>query len=113
MEQFVALIRERHWENAKWTDYFVVENSENPEQNFRDAVKEYLLSEDGKEAIEATSEDFNWGDSVTHVPDEIWNKHKIRPVYSGDKVVIGNQIEIIVDQDEVLIPQEYFETQEV
>lgn len=59
MEQFVALIRERHWENAKWTDYFIVENSINPEQNSRDAVKEYLLTEDGKEDIKLTSKDYN------------------------------------------------------
>lgn len=112
MKQLVVLIRKREWENAVWADYFRAEPSENPEETFRQAVQEYLMTEDGKEAIKATSEDFNWGDAVMDVPKEQWMKHGLEPLQSGDSVVIHHTIEVIVDQDEVLIPQSYYDEDE-
>lgn len=95
--QYVTLIRERSWENESWINHFIV-SSDNPEQKLRDAVKEYLQTDDGKKMIEATSYDFNWGDAINYVPDEIWEKHGVKPVYESQAVTIT------VDQDEVLIP---------
>lgn len=109
MKEIVALVRERSSENEKWTDYFLVENAENPEENFRAAIREYLLTDVGTESIKATSEDFNWGDSVLYVPDHIWNKHGIREIEDGEKIVFSHPFVIEVNQDEILIPEEYYQ----
>lgn len=112
MKQLVALERERLSENEIWTDFFKVINSEDPEQLFRNAIKEYLLTEDGTESIKGSSEDFNWGDSVMYVPEAFWNKHGIHSVKENESVVIQNPITIRVNQDEILIPDEYWEIEE-
>lgn len=112
MKNFVVLIRERAWENEKWLDYFMIENTEYPEQNFRDAIKEYLMTPEGKQAIEQTSEDFNWGDSLIYVPEHTWNKYGIYSISDGDTVTLTQPVEILVDQDEVLIPNEYYDEEE-
>lgn len=109
MEQLIILVRERDWEDEKWSDMFSVSDSQNPEQNFRNAIKEYLLSEEGKKAIKQTSNDFNWGDAIMYIPETIWNKHGIKSINEGESVTVSNPITITVEQDEVLIPEEYYE----
>lgn len=113
MRQSILLERERLWENMVWEDAFMIENSENPEQSFRNAIKEYLLTKEGLEAIKATSEDFNWGDGIVYVPESIWNKHGI---YSLDEKVENTPVPWLilrVTQDEVLIPKEYYSIEEM
>ena len=113
MEQFVILTRERATENQKWTDFFTITDSTNPEQTLRDAIRAYLLTEEGKASIKESSEDFNWGDAVLYVPDEFWNKHGIKEISEGESVILSHPIIINVDQDEILIPAEYYEKEEV
>ena len=112
MMQLVILMRERAWENQKWTDLFRVANSENPEETMRTAIKEYLLTDEGKEDIKQSSEEFNWGDAVMYVPESVWNKHGIISVSEGEQVKVTNTTVIEVDQDEVLIPKEYYQEEE-
>ena len=100
--RFVALTRERPSENERWTDYFGVVDDGEPEQKIRDAVAEYLGTPDGQRAIEETCRDFNWGDAILYVPDAIWKKHGITELGDGDRIVIRNPVEIVVNQDEVL-----------
>lgn len=109
MEQLVILIRERDWEIKKWSDLFIISNSANPEQSFRDAIKDYLLTEEGIKLIKQTSEDFNWGDAIMYIPERVWNKFGIKSISEGENTAISNPITLIVEQDEVLIPEEYYE----
>jgi hypothetical protein len=92
----VNFIRERKWENEWYLDTFEVEDSIlNVEASLREAVKEFLGTEEGIEAVKQTMADFNWGDAIQMVPDEIWNKHGI---YRANSVVE----DIVVNQDETL-----------
>lgn len=88
-------------------NYFIVENSTNPEQNFREAIKEHLLSVEGAKQIELADGFYSWADAVYDVPASIWERHNIEKVQEGDSVIIANTFEIIVDHDEELIPEEY------
>lgn len=109
MEQLVILIRERDLEIKKWSDMFIISDSSNPEQSFRDAIKDYLLTEEGSKAIKQSSENFNWGDAIMFVPERFWNKFGIKSISEGENRTISNPITITVEQDEVLIPEEYYE----
>lgn len=102
--RLIAFERERTSENWRTTDYFLTDNSvEHPEQAMRTAVAEFLASEDGEEAEEETSGDFNWGDAIEYVPDDIWSKHGIHMKYAHQPyLVAGSVVEITVDQDERL-----------
>lgn len=72
--------------------------TEEVEKAMREAIAEFLATSEGKECSEGCCDDFNWGDAVTEVPDEIWAKHGLRLENS----VKGH--DIIVDQDEVFHP---------
>lgn len=50
-------------------------------------------------------EDFNWGDVVLYISEEILEKH-------GFKRIDEDIINIIVDQDENLIPSAYWDFEE-
>lgn len=92
----VNLVRERACENEMWIDTFLADDSvEDPEQALREAVKEFLSTEEGKQAISYTCHDFNWGDAVSFVPEEIWAKY-------GLKFQTFKSVDIKVNQDEVL-----------
>lgn len=108
VEKLVVLIRERGWEETRWSDYFAV-TAEDPEQSFRTAIKEFLETEEGRAAIENSCDDFNWGDAMMVVPDEFWEKHGIRELSRGDIVTvqITEHMEIYVRQDEILVPDSY------
>lgn len=79
-----------------------------------------MNTEDGREEIKRTHEDFNWGDAMMRVPEETWNKHGI---YSAPRdkspsdlgLVISSEYPhetIRVNQDEILIPDSYYELKE-
>lgn len=90
-----TLIRERKSENQIWANNFIVEDEvKNPEEALRNAVKDYLATEEGKEAIKETCEDFNWGDVFTYIPEEFLEKYGIHYSWASETS--------IVNQDEVL-----------
>ena len=92
---YFTLVRERKSENQIWVNSFIVENEvKNPEETLRQIVKDYLATEDGKEAIKETCNDFNWGDVFTYIPDEFFEKYGMNRSWASDSM--------IVDQDEVL-----------
>ncbi|RRJ54945.1 hypothetical protein EHV15_35840 [Paenibacillus oralis] len=73
-----------------------------------------MSSEKGKTAAENTCFDFNWGDAVTMVPEEIWNRHGIFSVQEKQSyTVVGEISEITVNQDEVLYSEMEPESDEV
>lgn len=93
---YANLVRERKCEDQTWIDTFEVEDFvENPERAIRDAVKEFLDTDEGKKALSYTCHDFNWGDAVVYVPEEIWKKHGLR-------FRTVKSVDVVVDQDEVL-----------
>ena len=114
----VTLIRDLYSEDETWSDVFWVDALKTPSKDlFMAAVEEFLNTPEGRQAIEDTSEDFNWGDAVMYVPEEIWNKHGI---YSDDRDMTPAQrnfspissimpVTIKVDQDEILIPDSYYD----
>lgn len=109
-KQLVTLVRVRHWENTSWQDKFLIVETDQPEQTFRNAIKEFLLTEEGKKQIKQTNGDFNWGDAVMVVPNATWEKHGISPLADGVHYHVTDTFTLTVDQDEVLVPEENFET---
>lgn len=114
----VNIIRERPSENEAWSDAFWVDARKTPSPDlFRAAVQDYLSTGDGHISIQRSSEDFNWGDAIMDVPDSFWNLHGIYPVdHDRSPREMGlaptpncNPIDFKVDQDEILIPDSYFE----
>lgn len=109
----VVLLRERAWENAFWTDDFWVDANKTPTIDlFKAAVQEYLNTPDGMQEIKNTCEDFNWGDAVMYVPSDIWNKHGIyENIEDMPNLTPARRDSIIlkVNQDEVLIPDSYYD----
>lgn len=98
----INLIRQRNWPGEKLTiiDTFEFSGTGEPEQALRSAVKEFLASEAGQKAIDYACGDYNWGDAVTTVPDEIWAKHDL-------KMLTNNKaMDIVVEQDEVLCKED-------
>lgn len=102
----VTLVRTRSWESAHWFDYFIVKHTDNPEQTIRDAVAHYLQTDSGQKALVDTSDDFNWGDAVMQIPEEIWTAFNITCICEDQPVSIHNATccTIMVDQDELLTP---------
>ena len=102
--RMVAFERERLSENWRRTDYFLADESVSiPIKAMRAAVAEFLTTEDGEESIEDTMGDFNWGDAMEYVPDDIWSKHGLRIKYANEPYLIsGSVLEVTVDQDERL-----------
>lgn len=100
----VVVIRKRLWENNQWLDYFLYDGHGNPEEEFRGVISEYLQTEDGERAIEHTCNDFNWGDAMQDVPLSLYEKRGLYAVGSRKNITISDIVEIVVDQDEVLIP---------
>ena len=110
-----TLIRHRPWENASWSNDFWVDASKVPSKElFEQAIHDYLNTAAGKLAIEFTCNDFNWGDAMMYVPENIWNRHGIYSLdYNRPASELGlaptsseHLSTIQADQDEVLIPDE-------
>lgn len=114
----VALFRERYSEDERWSDDFWVDATKIPSAElFKAAIEEYLKTPEGLKVISDTCEDFNWGDAVLYVPNEIWHKYGIYPFeYNKSPFDMGlspadhnNDYCILVNQDEILIPETYYE----
>ena len=98
--RIVRLTRVRPEENEAYTDlFFVSQQVEDVEAALRAAVEEFLTTPEGREAVEDTHHDFNWGDAIVYVPDEIWGKHGLKLL--GEP----NYETVFVDQDERLCPE--------
>ena len=94
----VNLIRERPSENEIYVDRFLAQDDiKDPETNIRATIAEYLTTDDGKKNIKETNYDFNWGDVLTAVPSDIWNKHGLAYQYSDIP-----SVDIKVNHDEIL-----------
>lgn len=92
------LIRQRISENEIWIDEFEYEDwVKNPEKSLRNAISNFLNTEEGTKAINDSCNDFNWGDAINSVPESILNKYGLH--YIIDKT---NLTDVIVNQDEVL-----------
>ena len=65
---------------------------------FKAAAAEYAKTPDGKDVVDDNCGDFNYGDFVNSVPDEICEKH-------GFRVVDTFQTELIVDHDDCLVEE--------
>lgn len=102
MNKLVTLERTRLWENKVWTDQFVQTIEGDSEELLRNAVADYLSTEEGESALEACSYDFNWGDAVICVSQLDWKKYGLQLVYEGDEVSVSSFETVRVDQDELL-----------
>lgn len=107
----VTIIRERASENEQWVDSFWVDAKKVPSVDlFRAAVSDFLRTKDGAQAIKDSCNDFNWGDAMMYVPQEIWKKHGIYPVeltHPPKEMGLAptpnnNPMIFTVDQDELL-----------
>ena len=109
----VRLTRERRSESRSWTDEFLADASvKNPEDALRQAVADYLKTVEGREAVVESCEDFNWGDAIQEVPDAFWNRHGLHFLYNDkqqQRLITGETIEIIVNQDELLFDDDLFD----
>ena len=100
----MTLVRQRLSENNTWVDLFLVDPKYQTRQEvqaaMRNAADEYLSTEDGQKYNESINQDFNWGDAVANVPNDIWQKHGLCLV---DAL---SCIEVMVNQDEVFSVEE-------
>ena len=92
------LVRERSSENWSRIDTFIVEDYvTNPEKALRNAVKDFMQSEDGRKAVEYACGDFNWGDAITYITNDFLGIYGL--------TICEQDIEtVLVDQDELLFP---------
>lgn len=100
--KLVALRRERTGWSA--TDYFVADSSiENVEATLREAIAEFVKTDDGKKMVDYAGGDFNWGDAVSSSIDSVLKKYGIeRKDDRKSYTISGEVVEIFVNQDEVL-----------
>lgn len=65
------------------------------------AAREFLLTEEGSIYRESSvlSDSYNWGDAITSIPEEIWNRHGVQSV----RVLRLTDETIVVDHDEALL----------
>lgn len=97
--RIINMVRERASENWSTTDSFIIEDHvTNPEEAIRNAIKDYLETEEGKKSVEFAFGDFNWGDAMMDVKDEYFEKYGIRRCEEDVET-------IIVNQDEILFPE--------
>ena len=97
--KLLNLVRERRCENWSSIESFLVEDYvKNPEEALRNAVEDFMKSEEGKKAIEYACGDFNWGVVAANITDEFLKPHGL--------MWFKNDIETVsVNQDEVLFPE--------
>ncbi len=96
---FNLIIRDGSYTPARiWLMPFLYDNSKikDPEKAVREAVQDFLKTEEGKEAVEHACGYFNWGDVMASVPDEYFESHGMIPF--GD-----TSISVEVEHDEVLV----------
>lgn len=114
----VNLVIENRFEESMWTDIFLVDASKAVSKEvFVEAVQSFLMSESGRKAVADTGNSFNWGDAEFYIQDEFWHQFGIYPYdYEFNPEEIGLEpvrdiepITIRVNQEEVLVPEGYFE----
>lgn len=94
----INLVRERVSENETWIDVFELDdNIRDAETEFRNAVADYLSTDLGKQAITWTNGDFNWGDAIMCVPNNVWFEHGIRPLSFRATNIVVNQDEVLCE----------------
>ena len=94
--RMLNVIRERKSEDWRVSDSFLVDDRvENPEQALRNAVKDFMQSEDAVEAIKYAGGDFNWGDAIMSITDEYLMPHGLRSADSDAQTVFLNQDEVL------------------
>ncbi len=73
-------------------------NKEFRNQSLRAVIREFLSTEEGKNIAKDNGDDFNWGDAMLHIPDELWKKHGLK---------LHGQVKegIEVNHDENFVPQ--------
>lgn len=109
-EYVVTLVRiRREGLNLEtWTDVFCITAPEQTDSHgflalLKNAVKAFLSTAMGQEAIERTCNDFNWGDVIQEIPDTFWMRYNIRPINQNTPPFsIGGAEAVLVNQDEVL-----------
>lgn len=95
----VNIVRERISEEWTTTDSFLVEDRvSNPEEALRNAVRDYMQSEEGKKDIVDSNYDFNWGDVMMNITDEYLKPHGLQFCHQEIET-------IVVNQDEILFPE--------
>lgn len=97
--RILNVVRERNSEGWSTIDSFLVEDYVvNSEEALRNAVKDYIQSEEGKQDVIDTNGDFNWGDAMMGITDDFLAPYGLR--------ICCNEVEtIFVNQDEVLFPE--------
>lgn len=63
------------------------------DKSFRAAIQEYLKTKQGKTVAQENGNDFNWGDAMLCVPNEIWEKHGLKMLDSKPVVYSVNHDE--------------------
>jgi len=97
MSRIVAIVRLQHEEELIGLDLFLADDEvTDPAQAARDAVAEFLATDEGKKIVERTI-DFDWGHAMVYVPEDIWRKHGLLWPVDGQQAVV-----VVVDQDESL-----------
>ncbi|WP_214688281.1 MULTISPECIES: hypothetical protein [unclassified Exiguobacterium] len=102
--RLVNLVRERKSDNSHVVDTFLVKDSiTEPEVALRDAVKDFLMSDEGKKCVIYACGDFNWGDAISNITDEFLQPHGLVSFNVSETIVV-NQDEVLFSdiQEEVL-----------
>lgn len=97
-------VRENNRGNDIYETHFLVQDHVvNPEKTLRNAIQEFLKSDDAIPMIEYSGGDYNWGDAVTSgkKAEAIWAKHGISLLDEND-ILSGRIVIITVNQDETL-----------
>lgn len=73
---------------------YEVKKDFSPETALREAVSAYLMSEEGKAIAHENGDDFNWGDAVLKIPNNVWRNHGlILMAYQQDNNITVNHDE--------------------
>lgn len=97
--RILNIVRERKCENWSTTDSFLINDDVlNPEEAMRNAIKDFMQSEQGKKSINYACGDFNWGDAMMDITDEFLKPHGIYRYQEDIETVL-------VNQDEILFPE--------
>lgn len=96
--KILNLTRERKSEGWSSSDFLLAEDYvKNPEEALREAVKDFMSSKDGKVIVGHSCGDFNWGDLINVITDEILEVHGL---YRCNRDIFN----ITVSETEVLYP---------
>lgn len=110
----VNLIRNIKTSYGEWTEsstYLVNKSVKCPMSSFKEAIKEFLLSEDGKDLLIVFKNMLDWGDIVFNINQSVLNKHGFYPLnfsFVKNCETCSNSgthcLDIIVNDGEILFP---------